>query len=236
MQPFKFKQFKIHHEQTPHKVGTDGVLLGAWVNLNHQPQDILDVGSGCGLIALMMAQRSFAENIDAIEINSKAFEECVNNFEASAWNDRLFCYHGDVKKLAHEADLKYDLIVSNPPFFDQFHDTDLNGRHQARRQNSLSYEDLIKSIGLLLNQNGQFALVLPFDKHQEFIEQAQAEGLFLNRLTQVKGQKHLSAKRSLMQFSFKRQIILKNELVLENNRHRYTDEYMSLVKNFYLDL
>lgn len=236
MKPFKFKQFNIHHQQTAHKVGTDGVLLGAWTSLNHRPQDILDIGAGSGLIALMMAQRGLAENIDAIEINADAFEECVHNFEASPWNDRLFCYHGDVKTLAEEADLKYDLIVSNPPFFERIQETKLNGRNQARNQVSLNEDDLLKSVQLLLKENGQFDTILPYHNHQSFIEKAKTKGLFLNRMTHVKGQKHSPPKRSLMQFSNKKQAFLSDEMILEISRHIYTEDYKALVKDFYLDL
>ena len=234
MSPFKFKQFSVHHQKTAHKVGTDGVLLGAWTSLSHQPQGILDIGAGSGLIALMMAQRSSAENIDAIEINADAFEECVHNFEASPWNDRLFCYHGDVKTLAQEPDLKYDLMVSNPPFFERTQETNLNGRNQARNQVSLSESDLLESVQLLLNKNGQFATILPYQNHQTFIEKAKVKGLFLNRMTHVKGQKHAPPKRSLMQFGYKKQAFTADEMVLEISRHIYTDEYKALVKDFYL--
>ena len=234
MNPFKFKQFSIHHQQTAHKVGTDGVLLGAWTNLDNNPQDILDIGAGSGLIALMMAQRSSAENIDAIEINADAFEECVYNFEASPWNDRLFCYHGNVKILAQEPDLKYDLIVSNPPFFEKTQGSNLNGRDQARIQVSLSEEDLLESVQLLHNKNGEFATILPYQNHQKFIEKAQMKGLHLSRITHVKGQKQSTFKRSLMQFGYKRQAYVVNELVLETSRHHYTEDYKALVKDFYL--
>lgn len=236
MKPFLFKQFKINHKQSAHKVGTDGVLLGAWVSFSPVTQAVLDVGAGSGLIALMIAQRSFAESIDAIEINSQAFEECVNNFENSPWNDRLFCYHGDVKTLAKEPGLKYDLIVSNPPYFESDSKSYINGRTQARLQQSLNYEDLLNCACLLLNSNGQFALILPYKEHRNFICLAKAKGLYLNRLTHVKGQKHLSAKRSLMQFSFSAKDLDKNDLVIEKSRHLYTDEYRSLVKDFYLNL
>lgn len=236
MKTFKFKQFNIHHQQTAHKVGTDGVLLGAWTSLINQPQDILDIGTGSGVIALMIAQRCSAENIDAIEINADAFEECVHNFEASPWNDRLFCYHGDIKTLAQEPDLKYDLILSNPPFFKETQEKNPNPRNQARIQTSLSEDVLLESVQLLLNENGQFATILPYQNHQIFIGNAQAKGLFLNRMTHVKGLKYSPPKRSLMQFGFKRQAYVVNELVLELSRHIYTEDYKALVKDFYLDL
>lgn len=234
-EPFRFKQFEIHHNKTPHKVGTDGVLLGAWTNIDFKPNEILDIGSGSGVIALMMAQRITAETIDAVEMNADAYEECVQNFENSLWNDRLFCYHADVLELAEEPDLSYELIMSNPPFFDQQQNR-LNGREQARSQMTLNYENLIKAVKKLLSPKGQFSTVLPFDKHEYFINLAQSQGLFLIAITYVRGRKDKPIKRCLMQFSFEKSLLIKNELILEISRHQYTENYKRLVRDFYLKL
>ena len=236
MKPFQFKQFKIKHKQTAHKVGTDAVLLGAWTNLDDQPVDILDIGTGSGVIALMLAQRSTAESIDAIEINPQAYEECVENFEASPYNDRLFCYHGDVKTFAQEIDLKYDLIVSNPPFFIEDVTHHSMAREQARQQVSLSYAELLTAVKALLTENGQLAVILPFDHQEYFIKIARQKALFLNRLTKVRGQKNSAVKRSLMQFSFDKKPLIEDELILEISRHQYTQDYKDLVQDFYLSL
>ena len=114
--PFQFKQFSIFQEKAAMKVGTDGVLLGAWVQLKNNPFSILDIGAGTGLIALMMAQRSDAEVIDAIELNDDAYEQTVENFENSDWGDRLFCYHAYFQEFVAEINDEYDVIISNPPF------------------------------------------------------------------------------------------------------------------------
>ena len=238
MKPFQFKHFKIKHQQSAHKVGTDGVLLGAWTSLDNHPKDVLDIGAGSGLIALMLAQRSKAKSIDAIEINPQAYEECVENFEASIWNDRLFCYHGDVKAFAKDIDIKYDLIVSNPPFFDEtavIHHHSID-RDQARKQGSLSYVELLTAAKSLLTEKGQLAVILPFDQHEHFIKIAKEKALFINRLTKVRGQKNSPVKRSLMQFGFNEKPLAENQLILEINRHQYTEIYKSLVKDFYLNL
>lgn len=113
---FKFKEFIVNQDKCAMKIGTDGVLLGAWTSLNHEPNSILDIGSGTGIIALQLAQRSDAETIDALEIDDNAYEQSVENFENSDWGDRLFCYHASLEEYAQEVDDKYDLIVSNPPF------------------------------------------------------------------------------------------------------------------------
>ena len=115
--PFRFKQFTIHQDKTAMKVGTDGVLLGAWTSVESNPFSILDIGAGTGLIALQLAQRSHAEVIDALEIDDNAYEQAVENFENSPWSDRLFCYHAGLDEFVDEIEDKYDLIVSNPPFY-----------------------------------------------------------------------------------------------------------------------
>jgi tRNA1Val (adenine37-N6)-methyltransferase len=236
MHPFHFKQFTIQHSQSGHKVGTDGVLLGAWTDLKFRPYTILDIGAGTGLISLIMAQRSAAEQIDAIEINPDAYEECVLNFENSAWNDRLFCYHGDILEFADEPDLKYDLIISNPPFFERNTKGSLNKRTVARQHQLLTYEDLIRSVSKLLSENGQFSTIIPFSDHEEFNSKSENFHLFPFKITQVKGHENTGYKRSLIQFSFQSKPLKTDELIIEKARHDYTEAYKNLVKDFYLKL
>jgi len=114
--PFAFKKFSVNQDRCAMKIGTDGVLLGAWATISHNPFSILDIGTGTGILALMLAQRSHAENIEAIEIDDAAFEQAADNFENSPWGDRLFCYHAAFNEFVEEIDDKYDLIISNPPF------------------------------------------------------------------------------------------------------------------------
>jgi tRNA1Val (adenine37-N6)-methyltransferase len=183
-----------------------------------------------------MAQRSYAETIDAIELNPDAFEECVENFENSIWNDRLFCYHGDVKEFAEESDLEYDLILCNPPFFKNELTETISNRNQARKQFSLTYIKLLKCVKTLLTPLGKFSTIIPYNDHQEFAEMAKNLGLFLDKITNIKGHTHSEFKRCLMQFSFEDKPIMTDELVLEISRHKYTDDYKNLVKDFYLKL
>ncbi len=120
---FQFKQFTINQDRCAMKVGTDGVLLGAWAPIDHRPFSVLDIGAGTGLIALMLAQRSQAEQIEAIEIDPDAFEQTVENFENTPWNDRLFCFHASLDDFMEDLqDEEYDLIVSNPPKLPGFKD------------------------------------------------------------------------------------------------------------------
>ncbi len=117
LKPFVFKQFEIQQDKCAMKIGTDAVLLGSWTSITSNPFSILDIGAGTGVLGLMLAQRSNAELIDAIEIDDDAYEQCVDNFEASPWGDRLFCYHASLEEFVDEIEDSYDLIISNPPFY-----------------------------------------------------------------------------------------------------------------------
>mgnify|MGYP000963171132 FL=1 len=153
---FTFKQFTVKQERSAMKVGTDGVLLGAWTSLDNQPLSILDIGAGTGIISLLLAQRSLSETIDAVELDENAYEECVDNFEASDWGDRLFCYHTSAQQFAEEIDDTYDLIVSNPPFYTDHFKSENKARNKARFTDSLSFKDLTKAVSKLLSSHGFF--------------------------------------------------------------------------------
>ena len=236
---FQFKQFQIKQERTAMKVGTDGVLLGAWVPLINNPFNILDIGSGTGLISLMLAQRSSAEQIDAIEIDEDAYEECVENFEASPWGDRVFCYHADLEEYTDELfeeEEEYDLIVSNPPFYSENYSSGDQKRDQARFQEALPFDMLIESAQALLSENGIFAVIIPYKEEQNFIQLCQSVNLFPLKITRVKGNQHTEIKRSLLAFTRIQQQPIINELVIEIERHNYTSDYIELTKDFYLNM
>lgn len=236
MKPFQFKQFAVKQDKTAMKVGTDGVLLGAWANLDFKPKSILDIGAGTGLIALMMAQRSDAETIDGIELNDGAYEQTVENFENSDWADRLFCYHASLAEFTDEIDEKYDFIISNPPFYRSTYKELSENRAMARHAESLTYADLLESTSKLLSENGNCAFIIPFGEEESFLKIAEMNHLYPNRITRVKGAINTAIKRSLLQFSFLKTEIILSELTLELSRHNYTEEYKSLVQEFYLKL
>ncbi len=236
MKPFQFKQFSIQQEKTAMKVGTDGVLLGAWASLDFKPNSILDIGAGTGLIALMMAQRSDAETIDAIELNDAAYEQTVENFENSEWGDRLFCYHSSLQEFVDEIEDKYDFMISNPPFYTSTYKELAKDRAMARHSESLTYNELLKSASKLLSKNGNCAFIIPFAEEENFIKIAEENKLYPNKITRVKGAINRAFKRSLLQFSFTKTEITPNELILELSRHNYTEEYKILVQDFYLKL
>ncbi|MEX0998270.1 MAG: methyltransferase [Flavobacteriaceae bacterium] len=236
---FQFKQFTIEQDRCAMKVGTDGVLLGAWTSLKNNPQSILDIGAGTGLVGLMLAQRSDAEQIDAIEIDEDAYEQCVENFENSPWANRLFCFHASLDEFADEPeDEKYDLIVSNPPYFlPNERETDIpENRKKARFYDSLPFEDLVNYASQLLSEVGELAVVIPFAEEERFLALAKQFGLFPHHITRVRGTETAPVKRSLLQFSFTKQNTEENELVLEISRHQYTNEFKALVEDFYLKL
>ena len=234
---FQFKQFTIHQDKTAMKVGTDGVLLGAWTPIDYDPYNILDIGGGTGLISLMLAQRCDAEQIDALEIDGDAYEQAVDNFENSPWNDRLFCFHAGLDEFMDEPEDEYDLIVSNPPFYAEDYKTNDEQRDLARFQDALPFEDLIEAADLLLSEFGIFSVIIPFKEEETFISLAAEYELFPFKITRVKGNSTSEIKRSLLAFSrIEKSTIEIDELVIEIARHEYTPEYITLTKDFYLKM
>jgi tRNA1Val (adenine37-N6)-methyltransferase len=234
--PFKFKQFTVNQDKCAMKIGTDGVLLGAWASVSQNPLSILDIGAGTGVISLMLAQRCYAELIDAIEIDDDAYEQCTDNFENSNWSDRLFCYHASLSEFTDEVEDKYDLIISNPPFYSEDYKSANNQRDTARFEKALPFEHLLESISILLAEKGIFTVIIPFKEEESFMNLALKFGLFANRILRVKGNLTSEIKRSLIEFSFIKTEILYSELIIETERHQYTQNYINLTKEFYLKM
>jgi len=219
------------------KVGTDGVLLGAWAPLHNNPYSILDIGAGTGVIALMLAQRSTAEQIDALEIDEDAHEQATDNFENSPWADRLFCYHAGLDEFIEEPEDEYDLIVANPPFYTEDYTTGNEQRNTARFEQAMPFEDLAEAAGLLLSGTGIFAVIIPYKEEARFIALALENELYPEKITRVKGSPQSETKRSLLAFSRTENVVCDiNELIIETARHKYTSEYTELVKDFYLKM
>src|SRR5680860_402092 len=223
--PFQFKQFAINQDRCAMKVGTDGVLLGAWASLDMNPDSILDIGSGTGLIALMLAERSTAETIDALEIDEAAYEQCVENFEASPWGDRLFCYHAGLDEFVAEWEDTYDLIVCNPPFYSEDVSSGNISRDTARQNTALPFEELLNGVSLLLSEDGVFATIIPYKEEGDFLVLASSLGLYPQKITHVRGNPTAQIKRSLLQFGCIQTKVDVDDLTIEIERHCYTPEY-----------
>ena len=234
--PFQFKQFSVAQDRCAMKVGTDAVLLGAWSALDHMPNTILDIGSGTGILALIMAQRSTAELIDALEIDSDAYEQCVHNFETSDWGDRLFCYHASLDEFVGEIEDTYDLIISNPPFYTDHFKSRNEARNKARFEDALPFEELLTSVSKLLSVTGQLNVIIPFSEEINFISLAKNVDLYPIRILRVRGQEESPVKRSLISFTFQENKIEASELTIEITRNHYTHDYINLTKDFYLKL
>lgn len=219
------------------KIGTDAVLLGAWCPIDNNPKSILDVGAGTGILALMLAQRTNADQIDALEIDEEAYEQCVENFENSPWADKLFCYHAALDEFVDDPEDEYDLIISNPPFYSEDFKTADEQRDLARFQDAMPFEDLIEAADLLLSENGTFAVVIPYKEEERFIDLCAEYEFYPVKATRVKGSHKTPIVRSLLAFKrYELSVLTADELVIEINRHEYTDDYINLTQDFYLKM
>lgn len=229
---FKFKQFTIYHDRCAMKVGTDGVLLGAWANAQNI-KNVLDVGTGSGLIALMLAQRNRDMLIDAIDIDNDAVEQAGENAMRSPFSSQIRCFNTSLQEYALNCDRKYGLIVSNPPYFGQSLKPPRENRSVARHTDSLSVDELIKLSSELLFHNGRLSVIYPFEYKNYLLEQ---DNLFVTRVTNVYPVPGSLPKRVLVEFSKQRSSLEENDLLIEKKRHIYSDEFISLAKDYYLKL
>ncbi len=231
---FAFKQFVIKQDKCAMKVSTDAVLLGAWVIPNGS-LNILDIGTGTGVIALMLAQKSKGK-IHAIDIDKSAFEQARINFEESIFNASITAEHKSLQEFARSAGKKFDLVVTNPPYFvDSLKNSDSN-RSNARHADVLPYIELIDGVKAVLTEKGKFCLILPKNEAIQFRELAEVRGFHLSKLLRVrttldKGEE----KRHLMQFEFRPTEFSESTMVIEKDeRHSYTDEYKKLTEDYYI--
>lgn len=229
---FSFKQFTVYHDRCAMKVGIDGVLLGCWAD-SAGADRVLDVGTGTGLIALMIAQRCNAA-IDGIDIDEGAFEQASINVAASPWADRIkvsLCSLQDFK-----VEWGYDLIVSNPPYFIDSLKTPDDKRTTARHTDCLTHEELINYSSKLLAQTGRICLILPVLEGLRCIEYAGLNGLYCTRLVEVHPTPVSGAKRLLIELSFCPAETKKSQLIIEESRHVYSARFAEMAKDYYLKL
>ena len=233
---FRFKHFVIIQEKSAMKVGTDGVLLGAWVNAQHE-KNILDIGTGTGLIALMMAQRTNAQ-IVGVEIEANAAEEACCNFAISEWKDRLSVENISFQEFANKESNKekFDLIISNPPFFTNDQKSKHNNMAIAKHSDLLPLHDLVLGCRKLISENGKFAVILPVVAAKKIIEITGNAGLFLTRLTEVFPTPQKESNRYLMEFGTTPRTLHKNTLtIFEESGGSFSKSYKELTKEFYLN-
>lgn len=232
---FKFKQFTVYHDQCAMKVGTDGVLLGAWCNLNGV-QKVLDIGTGTGLIALMMAQRCNAQ-IDAIDIDESACIQAGLNVENSPFKNQISVHHAALSSFVKMQKETYDRIVSNPPYFINSLKCPDKQRNTARHTDTLSIPELLNSAATLLKQDGRFAIILPFDQKEILQGTANKAKLHLIRETTVYPTPEAEPKRILAEFGPTAVAEpIHSDLTIEIERHKYTEGYINLTKDFYLKM
>lgn len=231
---FHFKQFSVRHDRSGMKVGTDGVLLGAWVDAT-QARHILDIGTGTGVIALMLAQRTAPETkIQAIEIDDHAFEDASENFSASPWKERLTLHHGSVQSFTSPK--QFDLIVSNPPYFiDSFKPVGTQ-RVTARHTESLSFHDVLQATQKLLSEHGKLNVVLPFTEGLHFIDLAEKAGFCCSREWIFRTRKEKAIERFLLEFSRIKSNLDEGEILLYSEGEEWSPGYQELTRDFYLKL
>lgn len=232
MTRFHFKHFSLNHDRSTMKVGTDAVLLGAWVGV--KPTDwVLDIGTGCGVLPLMLVQKGIAK-VHAVDLDEASVYEAANNFEASQWRDQLFAFHADIRRF--NMGCQYDLIISNPPFFINSFKSDTDRKNQARHTDtSLTFMELVCSAKRLLKPDGRFALVLPERESHDFIPIAEKYHLHVHKRQNIIPIEHREANRVNLELRFgKPESVEETSLVMRHSDNSFTEAYNEVVKDFYL--
>ncbi len=248
MKTFRFKRFALSNERSAMKVNTDGVLLAAWVNLeqtpgaNKSPLKVLDIGTGTGVIALVITQRREGDAlVTGIDIDSDSVEEAAENFANSPWSEALTARQISFQKFAEQYEAgAFDLIISNPPYFIDSQKAPSHRRSTARHSDTLEYDDIINGAITLLAPEGRLALIRPMEESLIFERMAESKGLALTRLCLVRSLPDTPPKRALMEFSLRDKVCgnglpaAPEELVIQT-KSDFTQEYKSLTSEFYLN-
>ncbi len=231
---FRFKQFTVHQDKCAMKVGTDAVLLGSWIHPGLS-RYILDIGTGTGLLALMLAQKSFA-GIDAIDIDSGAFYQATENTRMSPWYNRIYVFHQSFQNYLKACTKQYDLVVTNPPYFHHAPKPSEESRIHARHNDQLSFTELVNGVKKVLAPEGKFYLILPYKEGMEFMDIAQGKGLFCHQLLRVKTKADKQEKRLLMEFRNEFAVPTDEEIVIHNEDCSFSDDYIRMTKDYYIGL
>lgn len=230
---FKFKQFTIYHDKCAMKVGTDGVLLGAWAPVDNAKR-ILDVGTGTGLIAIQLAQRNRQTGITAIEIDTAAAEQAMENVRCCPWADRIEVICTDFRN--YQSEEKFDLIVSNPPYFVDALKCPDEQRRMARHTGGLNYDLLFRHSAHLLSIDGKISIVIPSEVEEAVIDAAWIHGLYPAQRTRVFTKPGKPCRRILLTFSPEDKKCIEDNLCIEVEHNEYTPEYIALTRDFYLKM
>jgi len=230
---FHFKQFSVRHDRSGMKVGTDGVLLGAWANVA-DAKTILDIGTGTGVIALMLAQRTDSAKIHAIEIHEDAFRDALENFTVSKWKDRLILHSGAIQQFT--SDEKFDMLISNPPYFLNSYKPPSSKRETARHTETLSFDELLAASDILLTQAGKLSVILPFAEGQLFVSLASRKGFACTRKWSFKSRIHKPIERLLLEFSRESWLPEEGEILLYDTGEEWSAAYRKLTGDFYLKI
>lgn len=228
---FTFRKFTIVQDRCAMKVGTDGVLLGAWANGG---RDILDIGTGTGVVALMMAQRNNGANVTAVEIDREAAIQARENVAASPFAENIKVVETEIQSFGHEG--KFDAIVSNPPFFTDSLKNPDSQRSTARHTDSLSYRDLFSAVSRLLDDNGEFSAIIPSDCLTAFTAEAYLSGLAMSRRCAIRTTPRKQAKRYLVAFRHShccRGMETTEQCLMDADGSR-SEWYSRLTENFYI--
>ncbi|MFZ4931881.1 tRNA1(Val) (adenine(37)-N6)-methyltransferase [Chryseobacterium sp. Mn2064] len=228
MKPFKFKQFEIQQSKEVFRVGTDGVLLGALANVNNVSYT-LEIGTGTGLISLMLAQRNQQTKVLGLDINEEAAALTKVNFENSPFHNRLTNIHQDFKTF--ETEMKFDLVVSNPPYFEE---SGSDKDKIARQMVELNFIQLISGAAQILSPKGLLSVIIPVEAGEAFISIAEEKGLFLHRRVNIKGIENSKIKRLILEFSLHKEEIAESEFIIEKSPRIYSDQYLELTKEFHI--
>lgn len=231
---FRFKQFSVKQSASAMKVGTDGVLVGAWAESDNVTE-ILDIGSGTGLISLMLSQRFPKSAIKGVELDKDAYSESVENVLQSKWADRIQIINGSIQEFAEMQTVLFGLIVSNPPFYQTQYRPVIESRSTARHNDTLPFTDLLESAKRMLADDGRFCVILPADSQSEIEQLCAKMDLCIAKKCNILPTPHKPAKR-LMYSIAKQQISTVSETIVveSHGRHQYSEEYKNLTKDFYL--
>lgn len=230
---FKFKQFTVYHDRCAMKVGTDGVLLGAWTQVEYSKR-ILDVGTGTGLIAMQLAQRNAKAKIIAVEVDEAAAKQAQENVAQSPWADRIDVICNDFRWYQDECE--FDLIVSNPPYFINALKCPGEQRRLARHAGELSYELLFRRSAQLLCKQGHVDIIVPSEVEKAVVDTAWNYKFYLQRRLHVFTKPGKPCRRALLSFGFQEEECVEESICIETDHNEYTPEYIALTKDFYLKM